>query len=67
MNELRVTSYGWFMDNKGNAFPPEFLSYEAYWAKLRNDYVEAREKGMATNPEGWRHADCDHAYGICGG
>lgn len=65
--ELQVTSYGWLMDNKGNAFPPEFASMEAYWDKLRNDYIEQRAKGMAENPEGWQHANCDHFYGICGG
>ena len=65
--QLRVTSYGWLMDNNGNAFPPEYASLEAYRDKLRNDYVVAREKGLAENPAGWQHANCDHSYGICGG
>lgn len=29
------------------------------------EYAETRAKGMAENPAGWAHADCDHAYGIC--
>jgi hypothetical protein len=67
ITELRVTSYGWLMDYKGNKFPPEYKTYEAYMDKLRDDYIKAYNEGMATNPEGWRHANCDHAYGICGG
>lgn len=31
------------------------------------EYADAREKGMKENPQGWAHADCDHAYGICSG
>jgi hypothetical protein len=30
-------------------------------------YAEAYEKGMRENPEGWRHAGCDHANGYCSG
>ena len=29
------------------------------------EYAKAREEGMKENPEGWLHAECDHAYGIC--
>ncbi len=30
-------------------------------------YAEAYEKGMRENPEGWRHAGCDHSNGYCSG
>lgn len=29
------------------------------------EYAKAREEGMRENPEGWKHANCDHAYGYC--
>lgn len=64
---MRVTSYGWLMDSNGNAFPPEYASMEDYKAKLTADYVAKMTKGLAENPAGWQHANCDHAYGICGG
>jgi hypothetical protein len=45
-----------------------YSSWDAFHEALASRfaaYAEAREEGMRTNPEGWRHADCDHAYGIC--
>ena len=30
-------------------------------------YAEAYEKAMKENPQGWTHANCDHAYGYCAG
>ena len=35
--------------------------------RYRAKYVAAYEKGMRENPEGWRHAGCSHADGICSG
>lgn len=44
---------------------PERCSEVVRWKINTAEYVRARAEGMRTNPEGWRHADCDHAEGIC--
>lgn len=47
-----------------------YESQEAFHKALQEgwaDYINARDEGMRSNPEGWRHAYCDHAYGICSG
>lgn len=49
-----------------NGYPDQ----DAFHAALRarnGAYAKAREEGMRDNPEGWTHADCDHASGICTG
>ena len=40
---------------------------KARWDEGVARYVAAREQAIAEHPEGWRHADCDHAEGICQG
>lgn len=47
-----------------NGYPTQDDFHKALQAGMA-EYAEAREKGMRENPEGWAHADCDHAYGIC--
>lgn len=47
-----------------NGYPTQEDFHKALQAGMA-EYAEAREKGMKENPEGWAHADCDHAYGIC--
>lgn len=47
-----------------NGYPSREAFHEALQSRM-NDYAAARDEGMRTNPEGWRHADCDHASGIC--
>lgn len=34
-------------------------------AKGFEEYAKAFEKGMRENPEGMKHAGCDHVYGYC--
>ena len=50
------------MTYNGYASEDEFHSA---LAARRAEYAEKREKGMRENPDGWRHADCDHAEGYC--
>lgn len=45
-----------------------YASQDAFHAALAErfeEYAAARREGMAQNPDGWRHADCDHANGHC--
>lgn len=47
-----------------NGYPSQD-AFHAALAERMADYAAAREEGERTNPDGWIHADCDHAYGIC--
>lgn len=40
-------------------------AFHAALAERFEEYAAARREGMAQNPDGWRHADCDHANGHC--
>jgi len=42
--------------------------FHAALSEGNTHYVVERRKSIEANgAEGWRHADCDHAYGICSG
>jgi hypothetical protein len=48
-----------------------YASQDAFHAALRagaGEYARARQEAFDRGEgEGWRHAGCDHAYGICSG
>lgn len=45
-----------------------FPSGSKEWYRMANHrYAAAAREAMYNNPDGWRHAGCDHAYGICSG
>jgi hypothetical protein len=47
-----------------NGYATQDAWHEALAARFE-EYAAARREGLARNPEGWRHAECDHASGYC--